>query len=69
LANVADICQVPTNLALIAALVAATSGWGVVHHGKALMHNGVGLQDGGGWTALILTETMISLSAACVALS
>jgi hypothetical protein len=60
---------VPATVSLIAMLVAAISGWGVVHHGKALMFNGTTLQDGGGWTAIILVETMISLGAAAFALS
>jgi hypothetical protein len=59
----------PSTLSLVAALVAAVSGWGVVHHGRALMFNGTTLQDGGGWTAIILTETMISLGAAAFAIS
>jgi hypothetical protein len=33
------------------------------------MHDGTTLQDGGGWTALILTETMVSLAAAAFAIS
>ena len=59
----------PGTASLIAALVAAAAGWGVVHHGRALMHNGDSLQNGGGWTAIILTETMISLGAAAFAMS
>jgi hypothetical protein len=59
----------PDQVALIAALVAALSGWGVIHHAKTLMHNSIGLQDGGGWTALILVESMISLGAAAFAIS
>lgn len=59
----------PDTMTLIAALIAAISGWGVVHHGKSLMHNGDSLSNGGGWTAIILAETMISLSAAAFAIS
>ena len=59
----------PGTASLIAALVAAAAGWGVVHHGRALMHNGDSLQNGGGWTAIILTETMVSLGAAAFAMS
>jgi hypothetical protein len=54
---------------LVAIVVAVAAGWGVVHHGRALMHDGTTLQDGGGWTALILTETMVSLAAAAFAIS
>ncbi len=50
-------------------LVAVVSGWGVIHHGRTLIHNGDSLANGGGWTAIILAETMISLSAAAFALS
>lgn len=59
----------PSTIALTAALIAALAGWGVIHHGKALMHHGTTLQDGGGWTAIILTETMVSLGAAAFAIS
>ena len=58
-----------SHVSLIAALVAAVSGWGLIHHARALMHNGETLSDGGGWTAIILTETMISLGAAAFAVS
>jgi hypothetical protein len=57
------------TVSLIAALIAAVSGWGVIHHGKSLMRNGDTLADGGGWTAIILAETMISLGAAAFAIS
>lgn len=59
----------PSQITLVAALIAAASGWGVVHHGRALMFHGTSLQDGGGMTALILLETMISLGAAAFAIS
>ena len=58
-----------SHLSLIAALVAAASGYAVVRTARTLMHNGDTLADGGGWTALILTETMISLGAAAFAVS
>jgi hypothetical protein len=59
----------PDTASLIAALVAAVSGFAVIHHGKALMFHSTSLQDGGGWTAIILAETMISLGAAAFAIS
>ena len=59
----------PSHIALVATLVAAASGWALIHHARALMHNGETLADGGGWTAIILTETMISLGAAAFAIS
>ncbi len=33
-----------------------------------MLHEGVTVADGGGWTALLLTEFMISFAAACVAI-
>ena len=59
----------PSVITLTAMLIAALAGWGVVRHGKALMHHGTSLQDGGGWTAIILTEAMVSLGAAAFAIS
>jgi hypothetical protein len=59
----------PSHISLIAAFVAAASGWAMIHHSRGLMHNGESLTDGGGWTAIILTETMISLGAAAFAIS
>ena len=58
----------PSQIALVAALVAALGGWGVVHHGRQMLREGVTVADGGGWTALLLTEFMISFAAACVAI-
>jgi hypothetical protein len=66
---VADNSRMPDQIALVAAFVAAVSGLCVIRHSKALMHNSIGLQDGGGWTALILVESMISLGAAAFAMS
>ena len=59
----------PSTITLIAALVAAVSGWGLVHHGRVLVDNGDTLSNGGGWTAIILVETTISLGAAAFAIS
>ena len=60
--------SMPSQVALVAALVAAVSGWGVVHHGRQMIHEGVTVGEGGGWTALLLTEFMVSFAAACVAI-
>ena len=60
--------SVPSTVALVAALAAAVSGWGVVHHGRQMIHEGVTVEDGGGWVALLLTEFMVSFSASCVAI-
>lgn len=59
----------PISMTLIAVAVSAISGWGLIRHGRALIHNGDSLANGGGWTAIILTETMISLGAAAFAIS
>ncbi len=65
----ADRAFMPSHIALIAALVAAASGYAVVRTGRTLIHNGETLANGGGWVALILAETMISLGAAAFAIS
>jgi len=59
----------PNRIALIAALVCALSGWLAVRHGRQMLRSGVSMEEGGGWTALLLTEFMISMAAACVAIS
>jgi len=60
--------SMPSQVAPVAALVAAVSGWGVVHHGRQMIHEGVTVGEGGGWTALLLTEFMVSFAAAGVAI-
>ena len=59
----------PTTRSLIAALVAAISGFAVVRTGRATMRDGVDLQDGGGWAALLIAEVCVSFAAVGVALS
>jgi hypothetical protein len=55
--------------ALFAALVAACSGYSVVRHGKRMMHEGVTVEEGGGWTAVLISEALVCFAAVGVALS
>ena len=59
----------PATKSLLAALIAAISGYAVVRTGKAMMHAGVEIQDGGGWAALLIAEVCVSFTAVAVALS
>ncbi len=56
------------HIKLIAAIVSVLSGYGVVRHARILMHSGTGFQDGGGWTVILLVETMFFLTAVSVSL-
>jgi hypothetical protein len=66
---IADPSGVPTQRALIAALIAALSGYAVVRHGRKMMHEGIGLEDGGGWTAILIAEVLCCFSAVAAALA
>lgn len=59
----------PAMKSLVAAVVAALSGFAVVRTGKAMMREGVDIQDGGGWAALLIAEVCVSFTAVAVALS
>ena len=59
----------PATRSLLAALIAAISGFAVIRTGGSMMRNGVDLQDGGGWAALLITEVCVSFAAVAVALS
>jgi hypothetical protein len=59
----------PATRSLIAALVAAISGYAVVRTGKSMMRNGIDVQDGGGWAALLIAEVCVSFTAVGFALS
>ena len=59
----------PATKSLLAALVAAISGFAVVRTGKAMMRDGVEIQDGGGWAALLIAEVCVSFAAVGVALA
>lgn len=48
---------------LVATLVAVGAGWSTIRHCRRLLHDGVGFDDGGGWTAVIMTEFMVFLVA------
>lgn len=56
-----------THPAAIAAPVALISGWGIIHQARSMLFNGITAHEGGGWTALILAETMIFLIAVGIA--
>jgi hypothetical protein len=64
-----DEAAMPATRSLIAALIAAISGFAVMRTGRTMMRNGVELQDGGGWAALLITEVCVSFAAVGVALS
>jgi hypothetical protein len=64
-----DDAAMPATRSLIAALIAAISGFAVMRTGRTMMRNGVELQDGGGWAALLITEVCVSFAAVGVALS
>lgn len=59
----------PATSSLLAALVAALSGFAVVRTGKTMMRDGVDLQDGGGWAALLIAEICVNFAAVGFALS
>jgi hypothetical protein len=60
---------VPATRSVIAALVAAASGYAVIRTGRSMMGAGVELQDGGGWAALLITEVCVTFTAVAVALA
>ncbi len=57
-----------SHRALIAALVAAVSGFALVRTGRTMMHQGIGIEEGGGWAALLIAEVCCSFAAVAVAL-
>ena len=59
----------PSQRALIAALVAAVSGFAVVRTASAMVDGGFTIEDGGGWAALLIAEVCCSFAAVAVALS
>jgi hypothetical protein len=59
----------PTQRSLIAALVACLAGYAVIRHSRSMIHNGVTAADGGGWTAVIMTEAIACFGAVAVALA
>ena len=64
-----DHSTMPATRSLIAALIAALSGYAVVRTGQSMMREGIDLQDGGGWAALLIAEVCVSFAAVGVALS
>ena len=59
----------PSQRALIAALVAAVSGFAVVRTARTMVEGGFTVEDGGGWAALLIAEVCCSFAAVAVALS
>jgi hypothetical protein len=57
----------PINV--IAMLVAALSAWAVLRVARKMSFEGVGLDDGGGYTALLMAGVMINLASVTVALA
>jgi hypothetical protein len=57
------------TLHLAAAITAIVSGWAVIRLARAMSFHGVGLEDGGGYTALLIAALTINLAAVTVALS
>jgi hypothetical protein len=54
---------------LIAALAAGLSGYAFIRHSRSMLHNGIGGAEGGGWTAVIMTEAMVCFMAVAFALA
>jgi hypothetical protein len=52
---------------VIATLVASTAGFATIRHARRMLHDGVDLDAGGGWTAVIMAEVMITLTALAIA--
>ena len=50
-------------------LVAVSAGYAMIRHARQMLHDGVSLEGGGGWTALILAEFILAMSATAVALA
>ena len=61
--------MVVEHMKLFAMLVAAVSAWVVIRVVKKMSFEGVGFEDGGGYTALLLAAVTINLGAVSVALS
>lgn len=57
----------PSQHALVAAPIALMTGWGLIHQARSMLFHGVSVQEGGGWTAIILAETMVFLVAVGIA--
>ena len=50
-------------------LVAVTVGYSMIRHAQRMLHEGVSFEDGGGWTALVLTEFVVAMGGVGVALA
>jgi hypothetical protein len=52
---------------LIAILVALAAAYAMTRHARLMLHQGIGVETGGGWTAVFMCEFMIALAALGVA--
>ncbi len=53
---------------LAAVIIATLSGWAVIRIARKMTFEGVGIEDGGGYSALLITALMINLAAVSIAL-
>lgn len=60
--------MMPSPRALVGMLVAAVAGFSMIRHARQMLHDGTSLEDGGGWTALVLAEFVVAMSAVAFAL-
>lgn len=59
----------PSQRSLVAVLIATGGMWAMLRHSRRMLREGVSLEDGGGWTVLILSEFLVAMTALGVALS
>jgi hypothetical protein len=59
----------PDRIRLVAAAVALISGWATIRITRLITFQGVGIEDGGGYTTLLLVVLSVDLAAVAVALS
>lgn len=57
------------HIGLFATATAAASAWAAVRTGRKMQFEGVGIQDGGGYAAILLTAVVIHIAAVSVAIS
>ncbi len=61
--------RVPSIPVLAAIGVAVVTGWATRHHCRQLLHEGVSLEDGGGYVVLILVEFTACMAAVGAAIN
>ena len=60
--------QVFSHRVLLALPICLASGYALLFHARQMMHEGVSLEDGGGWTAVVTGEFLVHVSALAVVL-